>query len=265
MGLGSIAGALLGGGGSGGAGGLLGGLLGGGEGGGLASLGGIAGSIFGGPVGGMIGSALGNLLQDSVGESTKQAARQLHQQDGMPKFLVDEIKTVVKDSVDAMKNDDVDETTQKSCQDAHGDTFAEFSQQLTRSIVDAVRDQIRTGANGAEGGRSSKGSKISGGSWMQAIAESMGKVLGEKASDMVKLSEKIAAHTQGEKSGASGAAGSSGDKEKTEVDKAGLAAETQTMNAKFQATGQEFNLLQTTFSTAMKTIGEGMASVARKQ
>jgi hypothetical protein len=53
--------------------------------------------------------------------------------------------------------------------------------------------------------------------------------------------------------------------ELSDADKMKAASETQVLNAQFQATGQEFNLLQTTFSTAIKTIGEGMSSVARKQ
>jgi len=44
-----------------------------------------------------------------------------------------------------------------------------------------------------------------------------------------------------------------------------LCRPTQRLKTEFQATGQEVNLLQITFSTAIKTMGEGMASIARKQ
>jgi hypothetical protein len=122
------------------------------------------------------------------------------------------------------------------------EAFRELAGELTKSLVEAVRAELKKGDGEAAEG--------SGGSWMLAIARAMGKVLGEKASRMVELSEKI--------QGLSSSSGT-GDASKMQA-----AAETQRLNSEFQATGQEFNLLQTTFSTAIKTLGEGMASVARR-
>ena len=249
-------------GGAGGAGGLLGGLMGGGgaQGGGLlGTVGGLVGTMFGGPIGGMIGSAIGNALQGAVGDATNQAAQQLHKEDGMPKFLVDEIKNVVRDAVEGLKNKDVDPATEEAVKCEHGDKFEAFTKELTKTIVDAVRNEMKNGNGSGDcveegGGKSGKGGKSSGGSWMQAIAKAMGDVMGQKAKRMVELSNDISQKTA-----------SAGDKNMTEGDKAQAAADTQKLNTEFQATGQEFNLLQTTFSTAIKTIGEGMASVARKQ
>ena len=248
-------------GGAGGAGGLLGGLMGGGgaQGGGLlGTVGGLVGTMFGGPIGGMIGSAIGNALQGAVGDATNQAAQQLHKEDGMPKFLVDEIKKVVQEAVEGLKNKDVDPATEEAVKCEHGDKFEAFTKELTKTIVDAVRHEMKNG-NGdcveEGGGKSGKGGKSSGGSWMQAIAKAMGEVMGNKAKRMVELSKEIADKTT-----------ESGQIDKDDQGaKAQAAADTQKLNTEFQATGQEFNLLQTTFSTAIKTIGEGMASVARKQ
>jgi hypothetical protein len=239
-------------GGAGGAGGLLGGVFGGG--GLLGMVGGLVGTMFGGPIGGMIGSAIGNTLQDAVGDATNQAARQLHKEDGMPKFLVDEIEDVVHDAVQGLKDKNVDPATEDSVKREHGDKFEAFTKELTKTIVDAVRNEMKNGDGGCvEEGRGGRRGRSSGGSWMQAIAKAMGEVMGNKAKRMVELSKEIADKT------------ASAGKGQSEGDKAQAAAETQKLNTEFQATGQEFNLLQTTFSTAIKTIGEGMASVARKQ
>ena len=79
-----------------------------------------------------------------------------------------------------------------------------------------------------------------------AIAKALGEVLGKKAAKMVELSEKISE------------AGAGDDKQQAALD-------SQKYNAEFQATNQEFQILSTAFNTAMKSIGEGMSAMARKQ
>ncbi|MGE5864396.1 MAG: hypothetical protein ACM32J_04795 [Rhizobacter sp.] len=230
---------------------VMGGIGGAGGGGLLSSIGGIVGSIFGGPIGGMIGSAVGNLLQDAVGSAVNDAAQTLHKEDGMPKFLVNQVKDVVKEALAESKNKDVDAATEHEAKGRVGDKFDNFTQQLTKAIIEAVRESIKNQNEQDDGSsKPSKGGKTSSGSWMVAIAHAMGKVMGEKASNLVKLSGEIANNKP---------KGSS-DEAKQEA-----AAEMQRLNAEFSATSQEFNLLQNSFNTAMKTIGEGMSSVARKQ
>lgn len=51
----------------------------------------------------------------------------------------------------------------------------------------------------------------------------------------------------------------------SEEDQQAAAKEVNAVNAQFQATAQEFNLLQTAFSTAIKSLGEGLSAMARKQ
>lgn len=230
---------------------VMGGIGGAGGGGLLSSIGGIVGSIFGGPIGGMIGSAVGNLLQDAVGKGVSNAADTLHKEDGMPKFLADQIKGVVKEALAESKDKNVDADAECEAKKCVGDKFDDFSKQFTESLVKAVRDSI-TEQSDREGdsGKSSKGGKRSAGSWMQAIAEAMGKSMGDRAAKLVDLSDKIANSQTG------------GDSVKDQQE---AAKEMQKLNAQFSATSQEFNLLQNSFNTAMKTIGEGMAAVARKQ
>lgn len=219
-----------------------------------------------------ISSAVSNTLTQAVGTAVNQATQQLQQENGMPKFLQDEIKGIVDKAVEGLLKPNVPVGDANTVKDTAGSALDNFIKLLTQSIVDAVRNAVQNGSGG-EGtsgtGGTGSGGKTSGGSWMQAIAEAMGKAMGEKAKNLVILSDKIASlsgtvNGTGQKP-ADGAGTTDEAAKRTEGDKAEAAAETQRLNAQFQATAQEFNLLQTTFSTAMKTIGEGMASVARKQ
>ncbi len=231
--------------------GAIGNLLGGGGGaGGIGGmLGSIGGSLIGGPIGGMIGSALGGMLDGAVGGATKDASRQLVREDGMPKFIDDLVQAKVDEAMSGLDRSRPDGDTKKHCEDEYGDIFKDFQNELTQSIVSAVRNEIKSEGDAAG---ASSGGKASGGSWLQAIAKAMGSVMGEKASKMVELSQKIQAQNTAKPEG-----------DKTNQMEA--ASQAQQLNTEFQATGQEFNLLQTTFSTAIKTLGEGMASIARKQ
>jgi 5'-3' exonuclease len=216
---------------------LVGGVVGGG-GGILGTVAGIAGTAIGGPVGGAIGSALGNALQGAAGNGVKSALTTLQQESGMPKFLADALTKVVDKVVDDLKNKDVPADAQHHVQEQHGDSLDRLASELADKIINAVKSER------AED--SGKG----GDSWMMAIAKAMGKAMGEKARSLVDLSDKISTTK---------AKGTSVE------DKQDAADKVQNYNAQFQATSQEFNLMQTTFSTAIKAIGEGMASVARKQ
>ena len=188
-----------------------------------------------------------NAVTEAVGNAVKGAAEQLHQQNGMPKFLVDDIKQIVANAVKSLKQEGSFYRNQFNVLD-------KFTANLTQQIVDSVNNSMQEQTGGAKKG---------GGSWMQAIAKAMGEVMGKKAARMVELSDKIATLAEPPKP-ADGTAVTKTN-EQVQNEKMEAASKTQTLNTEFQATGQEFNLLQTTFSTAIKTIGEGMASIARKQ
>lgn len=96
-------------------------------------------------------------------------------------------------------------------------------------------------------GESEGASGAKGKSWLVAIAQAMGNALGTKAAELVKLSNQL-----------DGLAGKSSSDESA-------AKEFQTTMAKFQAESQLFSMLSNAFSTAIKSIGEGMTSLARKQ
>ena len=235
--------------------GALNSVMGGGGGGLLGAVGGIVGGMFGGPIGAMIGQAVGNMLQDAIGDAMKQATSTLQKEDGMPKFLADLVNQKVGEVLDGMKNPGVEPGVQQQCQDKYGDAFRSFTDQLAQSIIDSVREQMKKGSgtdgegNKTSGNGGAKG-KSTGESWMVAIAKAMGELMGKKAAKLVDLSERIANTNP------------ANDSPEAKQD---AAAQMQKLNAEFQATSQEFSLLQNTFSTSIKAIGEAMSSVARKQ
>lgn len=226
---------------------------GGGSGGILGSLGGIVGGIFGGPIGAMIGQAIGGMLQQAIGEGLNGAVDKLVKEHGMPKFLGDEVKQVVSDVIGkqrATSQQGVSDEARNIAQDKFGQSVDRFKQDFENFIVDNVVDSLR----GPD--QKSRGGKVTGGGWLQAIASVMGKALGDKAQEMVKLSNDISKASTAKTKAAGG---------KDEAAKEKAAGEFQELMMQFQATSQEFNYMQTTFSTALKGLGEGLASVARKQ
>ncbi len=222
-------------------------LVGGGGGGLFSSIGGIAGSFMGGPIGGMIGSALGNLIQSAVGDGIKAGISQLQQEHGMPKFLANALTQAVDKAVGALQNQNVDAGVLASVKDKHSGAL--------ESLTSLVKDMFTGGVTKArkeEDGGDGKGG------WLQAIAKAMGQTLGDKASKMVELSNKMS-DVQGQT-----APKNASKEEKAEFDK-NNAQEFNKLMTEFQATGQEYSMLNSVFSTAIKSIGEAMSSMARKQ
>jgi hypothetical protein len=92
----------------------------------------------------------------------------------------------------------------------------------------------------------SKSSCGTGKSWLEAIAEAMGRALGQMAQKLVDETNQLQ-NLSGSASGSSGA------------------QEFQAVMAKFQADSQMFSMLSNAYSTSIKSIGEGMSTMASKQ
>lgn len=249
----------------GGGGGMLGGLLGGG---GLLSQ--LLGGILGG--GGAEGSdgiakaiqgfspaavmnAAANLINAQHGNAVKNAASTLQKEDGMPKFVQDAINKAV-DEVLKNNKKQTDPCCEQQLDDATKDGLKSEMDDLVKQLVDNIRKQLGEESKDAAGeasgtGKSGKG-KRSTGSWLQAIAKAMGAVLGQKAAEMVKLSDKVS--SLGEKS--SGLKG----EEKQDNAQQMTAAQTE-----LQGVSQEYKLLTETISTVIKGIGEALSTMGRKQ
>jgi hypothetical protein len=192
-----------------------------------------------------IAAAATNLITQGTGGAVNAAVDGLCRQAGLPKFLADGIKDVVNKVVQGLlKQSDpaCDEAVRHHCGTSANDFFTD----LTRSIIDAAKRIMEQ--CGPEKGKG-KGGKASAGSWLEAIALAMGEAAGKKAADMVKLSNDL---------------NNIKPKSDSQADQQAAALEANKVNAQFQAKSQEFNMLQSAFSNAIKSIGEGMSQMARK-
>lgn len=102
-----------------------------------------------------------------------------------------------------------------------------------RAIQDMLRDAVMNQSDREEV-REAKAGGRSGGGWLRAMAEALGKKLDAAAHEMQDLANKI-------------------DKEDPST------------TTDFQVASQEFNMLMNAANTAIKSIGEAMANTARKQ
>lgn len=104
--------------------------------------------------------------------------------------------------------------------------------QLVQNLADAFKKGEQDGKNASR--RSSRG----GGSWLQKIANALAQALDSKIEQMDNLANKL---------------------DKQGKDKS-VSASTD-----LQVAGQEFSYMMQTTNTVIKTIGEGLSAVARKQ
>ena len=88
---------------------------------------------------------------------------------------------------------------------------------------------------------SDKDADGAGESWLVAIAKAMGKMLGQQAQHLVDLTDQMSQHTG---------------KDDAQV--------FQQLNAEFSAQSQMFGILSNSFSNSIKTIGDGLTTLARK-
>jgi len=127
-----------------------------------------------------------------------------------------------------------------------GLTPAEQSQVMSQ-VTKGMQNQLtmELGAQGLQkdkGAQGSSGGSGGGGSWLEAVAQAMGNALGQMAQKLVNESNALQGET-----------GSSD------------ASQFQATMAQFQADSQMFSMLSNAFSTAIKSIGDGMTTMASKQ
>jgi hypothetical protein len=226
---------------------------GGGSGGILGAVGGIVGGIFGGPIGAMIGQAIGGMLQQAIGGGLNSAVDTLVKEHGMPKFLGEEVKSTIGKVMAgqlAQSQQGVSHEAQSTAQQNFGGAIKQWQNDFSNQIVQGVLDQLRS-----QGSAGTKGSsKPTGGGWLQAIASVMGQALGNKAKEMVSLSQQI-----NDASAAKAQAKQGSSEQEEQADKFNK------LMTQFQATSQEYNYLNSVFTTALKGLGEALGTMARKQ
>ncbi len=164
---------------------------------------------------------------------------------GMPEFLADDAKNQVslvgsnfKSETPGGAQEGVNEVLQNPAQKSGGASQKSGSQ-VTSGVMDMVKKSMQDETEQASKNNSGSGGN---GNWLAILAKALGKTAGEALKNMVDLGKKM---------------GAIDSKENPEA-----FAETQ---AEFQAQAQIFKMFQEAIGTMIKSIGEGMSSVARKQ
>ncbi len=247
---------------------------GGGAGGILGAIGGIVGGIFGGPIGSMIGQAVGNLLNDAISKGMNNSVDDLVSNHGMPKFLGDEVKAKVGETLGGLHQQVPDEVT-NAAKDHFGSAIQEFQRNFTDEMTSAILKHLGKNASGSDSSSGKAGGGKAGGGWLQAIAAAMGEHLGNKAAEMVSLTEQMTELDKGSAKITADvkSAGENVDAGKSKGGDLAAAQSADQANARkfnmlmtqFQATSQEYSMLNNTFSSAIKALGEALSSMARKQ
>jgi uncharacterized protein YPO0396 len=198
-----------------------------------------------------IASSLSNLLTQAVGQAFSQAINQLVQQSGLPKFLGEMIKNMAQQVLGGQQQQSSPEVDQAvGGNQGVKDWLSKFTEDLTSQIVESSRKAMES--KQAKEGKGGKKATVS--SWLEAIAQAMGEIAGDKAAKMVELSQKMA-DLNAEGKGIS--------KDDTQAQQANARAFSETQSL-FQAASQEFSILQNTFANAIKSIGEGLTAMGRK-
>jgi hypothetical protein len=209
----------------------------------FGAVGGIVGEMFGGPLGAMIGQALGNMVQQAVGDGFKGAVDDLQQNHGMPSFLASELKDKADSVTSSLQNNDVSSEAQQAAQGQYGGAMQDFQKQFEQNLVKSILQNMGDPDNKPNG----KGGGTRGGGWLQAIAKAMGTTLGQKAAEMVHLSKEMSDLQS------SGSSSDSANAQQFNMDM-----------TEFQATSQEYGILQNTFTNAIKSLGDALSGMARK-
>lgn len=210
------------------------------------SLGGLMGSVFN-PVTAMTQLAMGpagwaslavQLLGSAIG---KQVIQQLGQQLGLPQGMINLAQNAFAAGTGTIGGpstiaDAVSQLGQAfNLSPAQQGELQRAAEQDSRDMFEQLADAFKSGKDMAEAKKAAAGGKRS---WLQVIADSMAEALDKKVEDMDKMAKAL------DKQGSNKSVKASTD---------------------LQVAGQEFSYLMNASSTVIKTIGEGLSSMARKQ
>jgi hypothetical protein len=158
--------------------------------------------------------------------------------------LPDGIKDQLGDLVDQWKQNNSHGCVPCECQEMCNELYDRMntgncggSEEMENSVVQTALDQLCKSTDD-QGKETSNGK----GNWLVVLASALGKQAGEHLKAMVDLGKEM---------------GGMDSKENPE--------EFAQMQAEFQAESQMFKMFQEAISTMIKSIGEGLSSVARKQ
>jgi len=250
--------------------------------GGASGLGNLIGNLVSCFPGGQVINAATNLLNNIMGNSIKDAVNTLAKDHGLPKFVAKGICRAVDQEV-SKANKKCDLAVQNALNDGvkHDaqETTKNLANDLLKEILNLLKERFEgnTKETGAAEKSAGKGGKVTAKSWIAMIAEALGKVQGQKAQEMMQLTNKVSniseQQVQNSEDGMKfagvtekNAKGSQlKDKETNEKEKEKLAAEMTKAQAELQGVQQEYKLISETTSTVLKTLGEALSGMARKQ
>ena len=192
-----------------------------------------------GAVANSVNEAIGNLVKDFINNSP------------LPQFIKDLANMAVDDAVGQSQQE-----TSCACQEAVDgnqsiqDAIQQLIDGMREMLTDAIEANCGSGGSGeAEEAGGSEGSS-DGMSWLVALAEALGNKAGEHLGNAAKLATEI---NNLDTSGGS------------EEDQAQAAQEMTKLQAKMSAEAQMGNMIMNAASTVVKTIGEALSAMARKQ
>ncbi len=170
-----------------------------------------------------------NLMNSALGPAINNAMSQLSKEEGMPKFIKDGVNGLAEKIFGSGDKAETSAAATEQVAGQNGDAKAKFTENLTKQIVDNVREAREESDKKAEGSNSGKGKT----GWLLALAKAFGKVADAAAAELKQKGENI-------------------DKENP------------SSMLEYQALTQEFNLMMQTFTNAIKTIGEAEGQAVRK-
>lgn len=183
-----------------------------------------------------------NVLQavtNAAGEYLKSALNELVDNMNMPAFMkqdalsiIDQILNGNQSAVPAALQQGADNIVKGGGDQSASDIMSG----IMRMVQDAMREETESASSSSSGGKAGDGN------WLAVLARALGSTAGKHLKKMVELGEKM---------------GSIDSKENPE--------QFAQIQAEFQAEAQIFKMFQEAIGTMIKSIGEGMSSVARKQ
>jgi hypothetical protein len=204
--------------------------------------------MFPGPV---LAMTAANLAMDIGGQAINGAAKQLCQELGMPKFLMDLIGKVVDKVLDECRKPSNPECDRHCGNDRDvQDCKRNLIDELIKGIVDRVKEDIKQDGCEKGGGKGGKGGASS---WLVALARALGEVAGDKAAKMVELTNKLTELNDAGKG-----------LEKGSKEAEDNARESVATQSELSGVTKEFSQFMETISTSIKSIGDGNKAMAAR-
>lgn len=170
-------------------------------------------------------SSLANMLTSAIGQGLKAGIDQLMQQSGLPKFLGDMVKKAIDSAVKGAQKDSTPEVD-NATNKAASQSAKSVEEGFQKSFVDNAVQNMKS--------KKSKGS----GSWLEALAEALGQALDAQAQKIQELSSQIT--------------------DQNAKDKPSTMTELQTAS-------QRMSFMMNAADQVIKTLGEALAAMSRKQ